>query len=140
MGDEAMMEQDIRILDFIVKTQKDRIKFELIKNRKELLYKFANVEQYFNLNKKIKDFTKMKSKDIICFLKENSISFKNVYILSTDDYYDGRTLYFSQEILDNLFAHGFPSIVLFNDEYMLILGEYELKGYSPKYLLKSNKN
>ncbi|MBQ7368622.1 MAG: hypothetical protein IJW60_02805, partial [Clostridia bacterium] len=79
-------------------------------------------------------------KDIICFLKENSISFKNVYILSTDDYYDGKILYFSQEVLDNLFSHGFPSVVLFNDGYMFLIGEYVMGAYSPKYLLKSDKN
>ena len=133
-----MMEQDTRILNFIVKQKRDRVQYELAKNRQDLLHKFANVERYFNFNKVIKDFTRMKSKDIISFLKENSISFKNVYIFSTDDDYDGSTLYFSQEILDDLFAHGFPSIVLFGGGYMLVIGEYVTGGYSPKYLLKDN--
>ena len=51
-----MLNCDDKILDFIRKEKKDRVKFELKKNRLELLYKFADVERYFNFNKIIKDW------------------------------------------------------------------------------------
>jgi hypothetical protein len=129
---------DDKILDFIRKEKKDRVKFELKKNRLELLYKFADVERYFNFNKIIKDCTKHSSQEIINFLKEEKISFSDVYILSTNDKYDKLMLNFSQAVLEDLFWTGFPTIIIFKMGYMLIIGEYVMGGYSPKYLFKNS--
>ncbi|MBE7067977.1 MAG: hypothetical protein E7381_01605 [Clostridiales bacterium] len=135
-----MLNQDYRILKFLTKQKKDRVKYELVKNRQTLLYKFNDVERYFNLSKIIKDLTDYSMQEVFHYLKQTVGSLKKAYILSTNDDYDGQILDFNQEILGALFAHGFPSVVLFNDGYMFLIGEYVMGAYSPKYLLKSDKN
>lgn len=134
-----MLNQDNKILKFVLKQKKNRVKYELVKNRQDLLYKFSDIERYFDISKLVKDLTKCSSQEVFDFLKKEIVSFKDVYILSTNDDYDGRTVDFSREILDALFAHGFPSAVLFNDVYIFLIGEYVMGCYSPKYLLKDNK-
>ena len=125
------------ILKFILENKKSRVELELKRNRDSILYKFANISRYFKINKKSKELTKFSPKDIIALLNREEVPLKDAYILSIFEKYDKCTLDFTEIILENLLSNGFPSVVIFNENIMLIIGEYEF-GHSPKYLLVEN--
>ena len=129
-----MQNKENFILKFILENKKSRVELELKRNRDSILYKFANISRYFKINKKSKELTKFSPKEIIALLKREEVPLKNDYILSIFEKYDKCTLDFTEIILENLLSNGFPSVVIFNENVMLIIGEYEF-GHSPKYLL-----
>lgn len=132
-----MQNKENFILKFILENKKSRVELELKRNRDSILYKFANISRYFKINKKSKELTKFSPKEIIALLKREEVPLKDAYILSIFEKYDKCTLDFTEIILENLLSNGFPSVVIFNENIMLIIGEYEF-GHSPKYLLVEN--
>lgn len=123
------------VLRFIHKNKKDRVSFELKKHRSLILHKFANIEHYFEFNNKTINLSNFTPEELLLIFTKEKFNLKKVLVLSSNNKYDCKLIPLTKETLSDLIYFGLPSIIIFSENNIMVIGEHEI-GQTPKYLLK----
>ena len=123
--------EDEKVLKFIKKERRDRVRFELQKDRLSVIHKFQDVHKYFDVTKS-ENFARKTADEIIETLKKQGIPLNSVYVMSYGSY-DGESLKLTPQIFDEI-MNWTPAVLVFSENAIIVIGELEY-GPTDKYLI-----